>query len=154
MVANNATITSTISLSWYTITRDSIDTGINPFRFGETDAEAEHQLQAQVELMLSGQGNPSFQDAQRPLETKVVLPTANNSNKNIRGMQIWCLTFLPPNHPIQAFLENHYTDIFLPIRIGYLVPYAIRLCTCKRHPTFEKTSNRDIRILERRRTQP
>ena len=69
MVANNATITSTISLSWYMTTRDSIDTGINPFHFGETDAEAEHQLQAQVELMLSGQANPSFQDAQRALET-------------------------------------------------------------------------------------
>ena len=54
IVANNSTIASTISLSWYMTTRDSIDTGTNPFRFGETDTEAEHHLQAQIELMLLG----------------------------------------------------------------------------------------------------
>ena len=40
MVSDQATINATVGLAWAMTTRDSIDTGINPFRFGDTDVEA------------------------------------------------------------------------------------------------------------------
>ena len=111
MVANTAMVNTTVSLSWYLTTKDAIDTGINPFRFGETDLEAAQQLQATIELMLSGQANPTLADAQHVLDTKVVLPSPDNSNRNVRRMQIWALTWLPNPHPLQQYLHQHYSDM-------------------------------------------
>ena len=60
MIADNVSITTTISLTWSMTTRDSIEIGIIPFRFGDTDVEAAQRLQAQIELMYSGNANPSL----------------------------------------------------------------------------------------------
>ena len=100
MVADTVMVNTTISLAWYLTTKDALDTGINPFRFGETDLEAAQQLQATIELMLSGQANPTLADAQRVLDSKVVLPSLYNSNCNVHHMQIWALTWLPISHPL------------------------------------------------------
>ena len=37
MATETATVTVTVSSTWYMTTKDAFDTGINPFRFGDTD---------------------------------------------------------------------------------------------------------------------
>lgn len=73
-------------------TKDVIDTRINPFCFGDTDLEADQQLQAQLDLILSGTASPSLADAPKSLETKMALPTAESSTRNIQRLKIWALT--------------------------------------------------------------
>lgn len=149
MIADNVSITTTISLTWSMTTRDSIEIGIIPFRFGDTDVEAVQRLQAQIELMYSGNANPSLADAQKALEFKIVLPTADSSNRNIRRIQIWCLTFLPEHHPIQQFLHNHYNDMesFRP-EWNIWVPYRPEYAPAKGIMHLKKDIYRNIRVLE------
>jgi hypothetical protein len=111
MVADLSVLTHTTSVCWDMVTRDSIKTGIQPFRFPETDLEAYQRRNAEIELMLSGQANPSFADARAISEAKVILPSSESSNRHMRRMQIWALTWLPQNHPMTLYLKAHYEDM-------------------------------------------
>ena len=111
MTTHAAMVTTTVSLTWYMTTKDAIGTGINPFRFGDTDLEAAQQRQARIDLILSGSVNPTLADAQKTLEGKLALPTVDGLNRNSRRLQIWALTWLPSNHPIQRYLREHFMDM-------------------------------------------
>jgi len=58
-VADNALLNATLSLSWAMVHKGAIGTGMNMFRFGDTDVEAAQQLNSHLELILSGSVNSS-----------------------------------------------------------------------------------------------
>ena len=109
--ADASLLQTTVSMVWSMTTLDSIGTGIQFFRFGDTDLEAAQLRQAELELMLSGTANASLTDAREALDVKITLPPPDGSTRNVRRMQIWALAVLPPNHPIHVFLEEHYNDM-------------------------------------------
>jgi hypothetical protein len=110
-VADNALLNATLSLSWAMVHKDAIGTGVNMFRFGDTDVEAAQQLNSHLELILSGSANPSLADATEALKTTIVLPPADGSNRNVRRYQIWSMIVLPDLHDLTAYLNSHYTDM-------------------------------------------
>ena len=92
-------------------TKDSVPTGIQPFRFPDTDTEAYEQRNTEIELMLTGSTHTTLANARTISQAKLILPSNESSLRNVCHMQIWALTFLPAKHPVQAYLETHYTDM-------------------------------------------
>ena len=111
MIADMGLITTTINMAWSMATKDSVTTGIQPFRFPDTDTEAYEQRNAEIELMLSGSTHTTLADARTISQAKLILPSNESSLRNVRRMQIWALTFLSADHPVQTYLETHYTDM-------------------------------------------
>ena len=109
--ADASLLQTTVSMVWSMTTLDAIGTGIQFFRFGDTDLEAAQLRQAEIELMLSGTANASLSDAREALDTKITLPPSDGSTRNVRRFQIWALSVLPPNHPLHTFLDDHYNDM-------------------------------------------
>ena len=99
MMADMSIITTTINLSWGMATKDSVTTGIQPFCFVE------------IELMLSGSTHTTLTNARSISQAKLILPSNESSLRNVRCLQIRSLTFLPANHPVQVYLDTHYTDM-------------------------------------------
>ena len=60
MMADMSIITTTINLAWGMATKDSVTTGIQPFRFPDTDTEAYEKRNAEIELMLLGSIHTTF----------------------------------------------------------------------------------------------
>ena len=111
LMADMSVLTTTINMAWGMSTKDSITTGIQPFRFPDTDTEAYEQRNAEIELMLSGSTHTTLADARTISQAKLILPSNESSLRNVRRMQIWALTFLPADHPVQRYLDTHYTDM-------------------------------------------
>ena len=110
-MANNAVLNASLSLAWAMVHKDAIGTGVNPFRFCDTDVETAQQLNSHLELILSRNANPSLADAAEALKTKIILPHTDGSNDNICCWHIWSLIVLPTNHPFPAWLNAHYIDM-------------------------------------------
>ena len=111
MMADMSIVTTTINLAWGMAIKDSVTTGIQPFRFPDTDTEAYKQRNAEIELLLSGSTHTTLADARTISQAKLILPSNKSSLRNVRRLQIWALTFLPANHPVQVYLDTHYTDM-------------------------------------------
>ena len=111
MMADIGVLTATINMSWGMATKDSVTMGIQPFRFPDMDTEAYEQRNTEIELMLSGSAHTTLADARAISQAKLILPSNKSSLRNIRHMQVWALTFLPLDHPVQTYLETHYTDM-------------------------------------------
>ena len=117
MVTDMSVITTMTSLSWEMATKDSIKTGIQPFRFPDLDVEVYQRRNAEIELMLSGSSHTTLADARAVSEAKVILPSSESSLRFIRRLQVWALVWLPNNHPLQLYLGQHYDDMlsFKPV---------------------------------------
>ena len=117
MVADMSVITTLVSMSWEMATKNAIKTGVQPFRFPDTDLEAYQLRNSEISMMLAGTTHTTMADARAISEAKLVLPSNDSSNRSIRRLQIWALTFLPPQHPMQIFLETHHDDMqsFKPV---------------------------------------
>ena len=117
MVADMSVITTLVSMSWEMATKNAIKTGVQPFRFPDTDLEAYQLRNSEIRMMLAGTTHTTMADARAISEAKLVLPSNDSSNRSIRRLQIWALTFLPPQHPMQIFLEAHHDDMqsFKPV---------------------------------------
>lgn len=63
MMADMGVITTTINMALGMATNDSVTTGIQPFRFPDTDTEAYEQRNTEIELMLSGSTHTTLADA-------------------------------------------------------------------------------------------
>ena len=102
---------------WLMTTMDAIGTGIQFFRFGDTDLEVSQLRQVKIELMLAGTANATLADARGALDVKIKLPPPDRSNCNVRRLQIWALSTLPANHPLHAYIEGHYNNMesFCPV---------------------------------------
>ena len=61
--------------------------------------------------MMSGGANPTLADAQEALKSKITMPPADGSNRNVRRKQIFMMTLLPAGHPLLKYLEDHYKDM-------------------------------------------
>lgn len=117
MVADLSVITTATSVSWEMATKNAIKTGVQPFRFPDTDLEAYQLRNAEITLMMEGSTQTTMSDARTIAESKLVLPSNESSNRNIRRAQIWALTFLPAQHPMQQYLGEHHDDMqsFKPV---------------------------------------
>ena len=117
MVADLSLITTVTSVSWEMATKNAIKTGIQPFRFPDTDLEAYQLRNSEISLMMEGSTHTTMADARAISESKLVLPSNESSNRNIRRAQIWALTFLPAQHPMQQYLAEHHDDMqsFRPV---------------------------------------
>ena len=104
-------ITTTINIAWGMATKDSVTTGIQPFHFPDSNTEAYEQRNAAIELMLSGSTHTTLTDARTISQAKLILPSNESWLRNVCRLQIWALTFLPANHPVQVYLETHYTKM-------------------------------------------
>ena len=111
MMADMGMITTTINMAWGMATKDLVTTGIQPFRFPDTDTEAYEKRNTEIKLMLSGLTHTMLADACTISQAKLILPSNESSLRNVRRMQIWALTFLPADHPVQNYLETHYTEM-------------------------------------------
>ena len=92
-------------------TLDAIGTRIQFFCLSGTDLEAAQLHQSEVELMLSGMANTSLVYTWEMLDVKVQLTPADGSSQNVRRLQIWALSILPPAHLLHKNLEDHYNDM-------------------------------------------
>ena len=92
------------------VSKDAIETGLNPFLFGDSDMEASQQANARIELMLAGGASPSLADAEAALATKINMPSADGSSRNIRRQQILAMSIFPPQHQFTNWLKAHYDD--------------------------------------------
>ena len=117
MVTDMSVITTMTSLAWEMATKDSIKTGIQPFRFPDLDVEVYQQRNAEIELMLSGSAHTTLADARSVSDAKLILPSSESSLRYVRRLQVWSLVWLPTNHPLQVYLGQHYDDMlsFRPI---------------------------------------
>ena len=97
-MADMSVVTTMINMAWGMATKDSITTGIQPFRFPDTDTKAYEQRKAEIELMLSGSMYTTLADARTILQAKLILPSNKSSLRNVWRIQIWALTFLPADH--------------------------------------------------------
>ena len=122
MVTDMSVITTMTSMNWEMATKDSIKTGIQPFRFPDLDVEAYQRRNAEIELMLSGTSHTTLADARTVSEAKVILPSNESSLRYIRRLQVWALVWLPTNHPVQVYLDAHYNDMlsFKPVWDGWV----------------------------------
>ena len=111
MMADMSIITTTINLAGGMATKDSDTMGIQPFCFPDTDTEAYEQRNAEIELMLSGSTHTTLADARTISQAKLIFPSNKSLLRNVRRLQIWALTFLPANHPVQVYLDTHYTNM-------------------------------------------
>ena len=75
MMADMGVITTTINRAWGMATKDSITTGIQPFRFPDTDTDAYEQRNTEIELMLSGSTHTTLADARTISKAKLILPS-------------------------------------------------------------------------------
>ena len=117
MVTDMSVVTTMTSMVWEMATKDSIKTGIQPFRFPDLDVEVYQRRNAEIELMLSGSAHTTLSDARAVSEAKVILPSSESSLRYIRRLQVWSLVWLPTNHPLQVYLGQHYDDMlsFRPV---------------------------------------
>ena len=111
LMADMSVVTTTINMAWGMTTKDSVTTGIQPFRFPDTNTEAYKQRNAEIELMLSSSMHTMLADAWTISQAKLILLSNESSLRNVWRMQIWALTFLLADHPVKVYLEMHYTDI-------------------------------------------
>ena len=73
-------------------TLDAIGTGIQFFRFVDTDLEVYQLRQSVMELMLYGTVNATLADSREALDVKIQLHPSNGSNRNVQRLQIWALS--------------------------------------------------------------
>ena len=101
-VVDAALINVTVGLKWHMGHRDSIEDGLNPFIFNETDLATAREM---------ARANPSLSDALATLKSTFVLPLASNSNRYIRRVEIWMHVVLGDDHPVVSYLANHYRNM-------------------------------------------
>ena len=131
-IVDPALLQTVLSLKWENSHKDSLEHGLNPFRFGDMEIEQAYQRNATHDLILQGNANPSLSDAAELLKSKVSLPTPDSSNRYIRRMQILFTVLLPVGHSYTKWLKDHYDDMesFRPVFAAYQ-PQDIKLTYAK-----------------------
>ena len=96
-VADHALLASVLSIKWENAHKDSLEHGLNPFRFGDMEIEQAYQRNDTRNLILLGNANPSLADASELLKSKIALPPPDGSLRNIRR---------PHANPFHGYLAN------------------------------------------------
>ena len=118
-VADHALLATILSIKWENAHKDSLEHGLNPFRFGDMEIEQAYQRNDTRNLILLGNANPSLADASELLKSKIALPPPDGSLRNIRRMQIMFMVILPSGHPLTDWIKAHYEDMD-----SYRTPFA------------------------------
>ena len=97
-----------ISMNWVPFS-DSLEGGsvANPFQFTDTNEEAFHSLNSQLQLIMSGDAAPSLADAQILLKNKMSIPGPDDSVNILRRMKVFLSVVLPIGHPLTVYLSKH-----------------------------------------------
>lgn len=100
-----------MGMDWEMLSKDSIETGLQPFRCYATDDEAALTHQQQVQLLLTGT-SATLEDTNRLLTgTKVQMPSNLNFSLYTLRISVLMQILLPDTHVMVTFLKNLYTDL-------------------------------------------
>lgn len=104
-------LTTITSMDWEMVSKDSIETGLQPFRCFSSDDEAAMTHQQQVQLLLTGT-SASLEDTNRLLAgNKLQLPTNLNFSLFVLRISLLMQILLPAQHPLVSFLNELYQDL-------------------------------------------
>jgi hypothetical protein len=106
------------SMRWHRQNENSLTTGFfgNLFLFGNTNAEQQQLLNAQVSLAQSGDQSISQADAEKILKIPIIVPLEEDSYINIERANVLASILLPPGNPFLIYIAKHYKAFlaFLP----------------------------------------
>ena len=105
---NLSFLNNLIGMSWVPFS-DSLEGGsvANPFQFTDTNEEAFHSLNNQLQLIMNGDAAPSLADAQVLLKNKITIPGPDESINILRRMKVLLSVVLPMGHPLTVYLSKH-----------------------------------------------
>lgn len=104
-------LTTITNMDWEMVSKDSIETGLQPFRCFSSDDKAAMTHQQQVQLLLTGT-SASLEDTNRLLAgNKLQLPTNLNFSLFVLRISLLMQILLPAQHPIVNFLNELYQDL-------------------------------------------
>jgi hypothetical protein len=103
-------LTQITSLKWSMLNPDALESGSlgNAFLFTDSDVEAAQGINRQIDFIQQGGATPSYADAQVLLKAKVNLPGPDDSVRCVLRMLAVYRAFLPAEHPLVVFLQQHY----------------------------------------------
>jgi hypothetical protein len=102
---------SLLAMQFDMVHRDSLQTGLNLFLFGDIDEEASLILNNQINLLMSGV-TTTLADAKSALKTNVTMPPGDGGSlRYIQRYLVFLMTILPDSHPLIEWLQRHYQDM-------------------------------------------
>ena len=102
---------SLLAMQFDMVHRDSLQTGLNLFLFGDIDEEASLILNNQINLLMSGV-TTTLADAKSALKTNVTMPPGDGGSlRYVQRYLVFLMTILPDAHPLIDWLQRHYQDM-------------------------------------------
>ena len=150
LMADMSVVTTTINMAWGMSTKDSITTGIQPFRFPDTDTEAYEQRNVEIELMLSGSTHTTLADARTILQAKLILPSNEKLPEERSQDANMGLNFLASQSPSATLLGySLHQHAELQIPVGHMETInAPRTNPSTGNSPLQVPRNRIQRVLE------
>jgi hypothetical protein len=98
------------SMRWHRQNENSLTTGFfgNLFLFGNTNAEQQQLLNAQVSLAQSGDQSISHADAEKILKIPITVPLDDDSYLNVERADVLASILLPPGNPFRIYIAAHH----------------------------------------------
>jgi len=108
---NLAMAESLLAMQFDMVHRDSLQTGLNLFLFGDIDEEASLILNNQINLLMSGV-TTTLADAKSALKTNVIMPPGDGGSlRYVQRYLVFLMSILPDAHPLIEWLQTHYQDM-------------------------------------------
>ena len=98
------------SMSWHRQNDNSLTSGFfgNLFLFGNTNAEQQALLNAQVSMAQSGDQSISHADAEKILKIAIAVPLDDDSHLNVERADVLASVLLPPGNPFRIYIAAHH----------------------------------------------
>ena len=108
---NLAMAESLLAMQFDMVHRDSLQTGLNLFLFGDIDEEASLILNNQINLLMSGV-TTTLADAKSALKTNVTMPPGDGGSlRYVQRFLVFLMSILPDAHPLINWVQMHYQDM-------------------------------------------
>ena len=102
---------SLLAMKFDMVHRDSLQTGLNLFLFGDVDEEASLILNNQINLLMSGV-TTTLADAKAALKTNVTMPPGDGGSlRYVQRYIVFLMAIFPDAHPLIEWLQLHYQDM-------------------------------------------
>jgi len=108
---NLAMAESLLAMQFDMVRRDSLQTGLNLFLFGDIDEEASLILNNQINLLMSGVAT-TLADEKSALKTNVTMPPGDGGSlRYVQRYLVFLMSILPDAHPLINWVQMHYQDM-------------------------------------------
>ena len=102
---------SLLAMQFDMVHRDSLQTGLNLFLFGDSDEEASLILNNQINLLMSGV-TTTLADTQSALKTNVTMPPGDGGSlRYVQCYLVFLMSIIPDAHPLINWVQMHYQDM-------------------------------------------